>query len=60
MRVRAGEPRIETGPFGGSGNQVAGVELIAAANLDEAVAVAASHPDAQLGGIEVRALWPFE
>ncbi len=32
--------------------------LVEAADLDEAVAVAAEHPAATYGTIEVRELWP--
>jgi hypothetical protein len=58
IRVRGGETLISDGPFAETKEQVGGFCLIEAADLDEAVAVAAEHPAATYGTIEVRELWP--
>lgn len=49
---------VTDGPFAETKEQVGGFCLIEAADLDEAVAVAAEHPAATYGTIEVRELWP--
>jgi hypothetical protein len=55
VRVRGGDPLIADGPFAETKEQVAGYDVIECADLDEAIAVAAAHPTARLGTIEVRA-----
>lgn len=60
VRRVAGELVVTDGPFAELREQVAGYNLLAAGDLDEAIAAAAAHPAAGPGGaIEVRALWPF-
>jgi hypothetical protein len=54
VRVRDGEVLVSRGPFAELGEQVAGIDLIRAADLDEALALAAAHPTATIGTIEVR------
>jgi hypothetical protein len=59
IRPRKGKAAITDGPFVESKEQVGGVFIVEAANLQEAVAIAARHPAANLGehlgwGIEVR------
>lgn len=56
VRVRDGEVLLEDGPFTETSEQIGGFELIECADLDEAVAVAARHPVAKLGTVEVRPL----
>jgi hypothetical protein len=58
VQVRGGEVVLSDGPFAETKEQVGGFCLIEAADLDEAVAVAAEHPAATYGTIEVRELWP--
>ena len=53
-RVREGELLITRGPFAEVTEQVAGIDRIRAADLDEAIAIAAAHPTAHIGAIEVR------
>jgi hypothetical protein len=55
-RVRDGELLISRGPFAEVTEQIAGIDLIRAADLDEALAIAAAHPTARIGAIEVRPL----
>ena len=58
VRVRRRQLMLSDGPFAETKEQVGGFCLIEAADLDEAVAVAAEHPAATYGTIEVRELWP--
>ncbi|MDR2986271.1 MAG: YciI family protein [Nocardiopsaceae bacterium] len=55
VQVRRGDPLIADGPFAETKEQVAGYDVIDCADIDEAIAVAAAHPTARLGTIEVRA-----
>jgi len=54
VRVRGGNLSITDGPFAETKEQIGGFFLIEAADLDEAVQVAAKWPSARLGTIEVR------
>jgi hypothetical protein len=58
VRIRRRQLMLSDGPFAETKEQVGGFCLIEAADLDEAVAVAAEHPAATYGTIEVRELWP--
>jgi hypothetical protein len=58
VRVRAGDVLLADGPFAETKEQVGGFSLVECADLDEAVEVAASHPVARFGTIEVRPVWP--
>lgn len=65
LRPRQGKPMIMDGPFTEAKEQVGSFFLIEAADLDEAVRIAAKHPAALLGeqvgwGIEVRAVDFFQ
>jgi hypothetical protein len=57
VRVRNGEVLLADGPFAETKEVIVGYDVIECADLDEAVAVAAAHPVAQLGAIEVRPFW---
>jgi hypothetical protein len=57
VRVRDGKPIVTDGPFAETKEAVGGFDLIEADSLDEAVEIAADHPVAQSGTIEVRPLW---
>ena len=58
VRVREGEVLLADGPFAETKEQVGGITVIECADLDEALEVAAAHPVARHGVIEVRPLWP--
>jgi hypothetical protein len=58
VRVRRRKLLLSDGPFAETKEQVGGFCLIEAADLEEAVEVAARHPAATYGTIEVRELWP--
>ena len=57
VRVRDGKPIVTDGPFAETKEAVGGFDLIECAGLEEAVEIAAGHPLAQMGTIEVRPLW---
>ena len=55
VRSPNGTPIVTDGPFAETKEQIAGYDVIECDDLDSAVAVAAAHPTADLGVIEVRA-----
>ncbi|MBV9379705.1 MAG: hypothetical protein JOY82_08430 [Streptosporangiaceae bacterium] len=57
VRVRGGEVLATDGPFAETKEQIAGFDLLECADLDEAIEVAAKHPVARIGTIEVRPFW---
>ena len=58
VRVRDGEVLTSDGPFAETKEQMGGFDVIECADLDEAIEVAAKHPMARLGMVEVRPRWP--
>ena len=54
VRVREGRRLVTDGPFAEVREQLGGYFLIEAANLDEAIGIAARIPSARTGTIEVR------
>ena len=54
VQVRHHEVLISDGPFAETKEQIAGYDVIECADLDEAIEIAAKHPTAWLGTIEVR------
>jgi hypothetical protein len=57
VRVRDGKPIVTDGPFAETKEVVGGFDIIECSSLDEAVEIAAGHPAADGGIIEVRPLW---
>jgi hypothetical protein len=57
VRTRDGHLIVSDGPFAETKEQMGGYDLIEAADLDEAIEVAAKHPVSRYGTIEVRPLW---
>ena len=57
VRVRDGEVLVADGPFAETKEAIGGYDVIECADLDEAIAVAAKHPVAAFGAIEVRPVW---
>jgi hypothetical protein len=57
VRVRDGKRLVTDGPFVETKEAVGGFDLIEAESLEEAVQIAAGHPVARIGTIEVRPLW---
>lgn len=58
VRIREGKRSLTDGPFAETKEQLGGFFLIEAANLDEAVRIAAGWPSARIGSIEVRPIEP--
>lgn len=54
VRVRNGEVLVADGPFAETKEQIAGFDILDCADLDEAIEVAAKHPAAQFGTLELR------
>lgn len=57
VRVRKGETLVSDGPFAETKDFVGGVVVVECANLDEAIAIAAGHPYARWGSVEIRPVW---
>ena len=59
VRVRNGKVVVTDGPFMEAKEALAGFYLVEAADLEEAVRLAAKIPPAQVGSIEVRPIRPI-
>jgi hypothetical protein len=59
VRVRDGRVLRTDGPFAETKEALAGFYLVEAADIDEAVALAAKIPPARVGSIEVRPIRPI-
>jgi hypothetical protein len=57
VRVRGGKTMVTDGPFAETKEAVGGFDLLECGSLEEAVEIAATHPLAEVGTIEVRPLW---
>jgi hypothetical protein len=57
IRVRGGEVMLTDGPYAGTKDLMAGFDVIECADLDEAVEIAAKHPMARGGVLELRPFW---
>jgi hypothetical protein len=57
VRVRRGEVVVADGPFAETKEQIAGFDILECADLDEALEVAAKHPVARYGTLELRPFW---
>ncbi|HEX9065727.1 MAG TPA: YciI family protein [Streptosporangiaceae bacterium] len=57
VRVRDGETLVSDGPFAETKEQMGGFDILECASLDEAIEIAARHPAADGGSVEVRPLW---
>lgn len=55
VRVREGHVLRESGPVLASDTQISGFNILECANLEEALEVAAAHPVAAFGTLELRA-----
>jgi hypothetical protein len=54
VRVRGGEVLLTDGPFAETKEVIVGFDILECADLDEAIAVAAAHPMAWTGRMELR------
>ena len=59
VRIRDGKRLTTDGPFAETKEQLGGYYLVEAADLDEAIGIAAKIPGARQGSIEVRPLMIF-
>ncbi len=57
VRVREGKTMVTDGPFTETKEAIGGFDLLECGSLEEAVEIAATHPMAEAGTIEVRPLW---
>jgi hypothetical protein len=57
VRVRDGKRHVTDGPFAETKEAVGGFDLLECDSLEQAIEIAASHPLAEIGAIEVRPLW---
>ena len=57
VRARDGKPVVTDGPFAETKEQICGYDVIDCADLDQAIDIAARHPVAAWGTIEIRPFW---
>ena len=57
VRVRDGKTVVTDGPFTETKEVIVGFDILECADLDEAIAIAARHPVAAWGTIEIRPFW---
>ena len=57
VRVRDGETLVSDGPYAETKDFVGGFVIVECPNLDDAIAIAAGHPYAPWGGVEIRPVW---
>jgi hypothetical protein len=57
VRVRDEKAIVTDGPFAETKEVIGGFDILECGSLEEAVEIAAGHPAAQIGTIEVRPLW---
>ena len=60
VRFRKGELLVTDGPFVEGKDYIGGFDVIEAADLDEAIAIASRHPVVRSGLVEIRPFWPFD
>ncbi|MBV8717326.1 MAG: transcription initiation protein [Chloroflexi bacterium] len=60
VRVRNREVLLTDGPYAETKDLIAGFDVLECADLDEAISVAAKHPMAWHGVIELRPFWPAD
>ena len=59
VRISKGEVLVTDRPFTESKEWIAGFDILDCKDLDEAIAIAARHPQANGGKIELRPFWPL-
>ncbi|GAB3605932.1 hypothetical protein GCM10027413_13410 [Conyzicola nivalis] len=60
VKVRDGDVVTATGALHEGRDWVAGFDVIECDSLDDAVRIAAAHPMARAGQIQIRPVWPFD
>ena len=57
VSVRDEQLLVSDGPFAETKEQIGGFDIVECADLDQAIDVAAKHPVARFGTIDVRPFW---
>lgn len=60
VRMRGGRRMITDGPFAETKETILGFDILDCASMDEAIEIAAKHPMARAGRIELRPFWPID
>ncbi|HVY89315.1 MAG TPA: YciI family protein [Hyphomonadaceae bacterium] len=60
VRVRKGKLLVTDGPYTEAKEVIVGFDILNCDSMEEAIAIAAKHPMARAGRIEVRAFWQDE
>lgn len=60
VRVRGGKVLVTDGPFSESKEVILGFDILECRDMEEAIEVAAAHPMARAGRLELRAFWPSD
>jgi hypothetical protein len=60
VRVRQGKLMVTDGPFAECKEVIVGFDILECDSMEEAIAIAAKHPMARAGRLELRPFWPFE
>jgi hypothetical protein len=60
VRVRRRERLVTDGPFAETKEVIVGFDVIDVATREEAIEIAAAHPVAKFGAVEVREFWEPE
>ena len=58
VRKRKGKVLTTDGPFAETKEWIAGFDILECASREEAIGVAAKHPMARFGRLEIREFWP--
>ena len=57
VRINHGQVLVTDGPFSETKEWIAGFDILECEDLDEAIAIAARHPQANGGKLELRPFW---
>ena len=60
VKLRGGRLSVTAGPFAETTEWIAGYDVIEGGDIDATIQIAAKHPIAQPGQIEIRPMWPIE
>ena len=60
VRRRGGKVLVTDGPFAESREWIVGFDVLECRDLDEAIEIAASHPQSAGGRLELRPVWPLD
>lgn len=60
VRVRGGKRQVTDGPFTESKEVILGFDLLECDSMEEAIEIAARHPMARAGRLELREFWPMD